>query len=70
MVARDRYMEVRAEAQYYQDVLNSTGAEYQPYTTLRSGDLCIVRDHKEAQPQPACLLQVGGERHHRDQQGE
>ncbi|KAH9296089.1 hypothetical protein KI387_039677, partial [Taxus chinensis] len=30
----------------------------------------IVRDRREVQPQPACLLQAGGERHYRDQQGE
>ncbi|KAH9307036.1 hypothetical protein KI387_011440, partial [Taxus chinensis] len=35
-VAWDRYMEARAEARYYQDVLDSTGAEYQPYVAYRA----------------------------------
>ncbi|KAH9297434.1 hypothetical protein KI387_029116, partial [Taxus chinensis] len=35
MVARARYMEARAEAWYYQDVLDGTGADYQPYAAHR-----------------------------------
>ncbi|KAH9289732.1 hypothetical protein KI387_004693, partial [Taxus chinensis] len=29
-------MEARAEARYYQDVLDGTGAEYQPYAAYRA----------------------------------
>ncbi|KAH9327650.1 hypothetical protein KI387_007828, partial [Taxus chinensis] len=36
MVARARYMEARAEARYYQDVLDGTGADYQPYAAHRA----------------------------------
>ncbi|KAH9324202.1 hypothetical protein KI387_004380, partial [Taxus chinensis] len=36
MVARAHYMEARAEAQYYQDILDSTGADYQPYAAHRA----------------------------------
>ncbi|KAH9326740.1 hypothetical protein KI387_006918, partial [Taxus chinensis] len=35
-VARDRYMEARAEARYYQDILDGTGADYQPYAAHRA----------------------------------
>ncbi|KAH9295279.1 hypothetical protein KI387_038867, partial [Taxus chinensis] len=59
-------MEARAEARYYQDVLDGTGAEYQPYAALIEQRPPIVRDLREVQPQLACLLQAGGERHHRD----
>ncbi|KAH9330362.1 hypothetical protein KI387_002470, partial [Taxus chinensis] len=35
MVVRARYIEARAEAWYYQDVLDGTGADYQPYAAHR-----------------------------------
>ncbi|KAH9298357.1 hypothetical protein KI387_030039, partial [Taxus chinensis] len=35
-VARERYMEARAEARYYQDILDGTEADYQPYAAHRA----------------------------------
>ncbi|KAH9304772.1 hypothetical protein KI387_009176, partial [Taxus chinensis] len=31
-----RYMEAREEARYYQDILDGTGADYQPYAAHRA----------------------------------
>ncbi|KAH9288640.1 hypothetical protein KI387_032757, partial [Taxus chinensis] len=39
MVARARYMEARVEARYYQDVLDGTRADYQPYAAHRAETL-------------------------------
>ncbi|KAH9307341.1 hypothetical protein KI387_035252, partial [Taxus chinensis] len=69
MVARARYMEVRAEARYYQDVLDGTGADYQPYAAHRAETSRSQRS-QGVQPQPVGPLQGGGERQHRDQQGD
>ncbi|KAH9291946.1 hypothetical protein KI387_042868, partial [Taxus chinensis] len=51
MVARARYMEVRAEARYYQDVLDGPGADYQPYAAHRAETSRSQRS-QGAQPQP------------------
>ncbi|KAH9300141.1 hypothetical protein KI387_011724, partial [Taxus chinensis] len=43
MVARARYMEARAKARYYQDILDGTGADYQPYAAHRAETSWIQR---------------------------
>ncbi|KAH9313548.1 hypothetical protein KI387_022175, partial [Taxus chinensis] len=45
MVARAHYMESRVEARYYQDVLDGTGADYQPYAAHRAETSQSQRSH-------------------------
>ncbi|KAH9317078.1 hypothetical protein KI387_018847, partial [Taxus chinensis] len=42
-MARAGYMEARAEARYYQDVLDGIGTDYQPYAVHRAETLWSQR---------------------------